>query len=133
MCKLAPKLFLLSVHGTRAEERLDEGLRCVYQQFGRPLMTTNISVELPARTTPPACLSAIEKLLNRGEAVAEETWKSLSDIELDSEIKAYREGVSEISKELEARGVANSLEVDSKAEEAEGTARIPGVEVDRLL
>ena len=49
-------------------------------------------------------------LLNASEAAAEARWAALTDTDLDDEIAAYRQGVRDISKELESLGVAVSID-----------------------
>ena len=81
----------------------------------------------------PPCMAAIKTLLDRDETVVEDRWKSLSDAELSGEITAYREGVLAISKELEARGVAVSLDAEESRKDPQAKGRIPGVEVSSSL
>jgi hypothetical protein len=49
--------------------------------------------------------TAVLALLDGDEASAEKKWTNLSDRELDEEIEAFRRGIEEISKALEASGV----------------------------
>ena len=45
-------------------------------------------------------------LVGESEAAAEARWAALSDAEVDSEIAAFRQGIRDISKELQSLGVA---------------------------
>ncbi len=67
-------------------------------------------------------------LLEGTEASADKRWAELSDQALDEDIAAYRGGIEDVSKELEALGVIVSLE-----ERTDGDgAGIAGMEVQRV-
>ena len=76
--------------------------------------------------------SGVEKasgLLNGSEATAEAHWAALTDADLDDEITAYRQGIRDISNELQSLGVAVSIDeapADAPAgpEDAEVTRRL---------
>ncbi len=52
-------------------------------------------------------------LLDGCEAAAETRWAALSDADLDSEIAAFRKGIRDVSNELQALGVAVSIDEPS--------------------
>ncbi|CAL5225927.1 g8721 [Coccomyxa viridis] len=65
------------------------------------------------------------RLLNGSEAGAEARWAALTDADLDDEIAAYRQGIRDVSNELQALGVAVSIdeaqaEAPAGPEDAEG-------------
>jgi hypothetical protein len=68
-------------------------------------------------------------LLEGTDASTDERWAELSDQALDEEIAAYRGGIEDISKELEALGVIVSLE---ERNDGDG-AGIAGLEVHTCL
>ena len=49
-------------------------------------------------------------LVGESEAAAEARWSALSDAEVDSEIAAFRQGIRDISTELQSLGVAVSAD-----------------------
>ena len=53
---------------------------------------------------------AATALVGESEAAAEARWAALSDAEVDSEIAAFRQGIRDISKELQSLGVAVSAD-----------------------
>lgn len=50
------------------------------------------------------------KLLNGSEATADARWAALTDADLDDEIAAYRQGIRDVSNELQSLGVAVSID-----------------------
>lgn len=54
-------------------------------------------------------------VLDGDEASTEKRWSELSDQALDEEIAAYRTGIEDVSKELEALGVIVCLEEQNGA------------------
>ena len=70
-------------------------------------------------------ISKAAALLEGTDASIDKRWADLSDQALDDEIAAYRSGIEDISKELEALGVIVSLEERSDGD----GAGIAGLEV----
>ncbi len=69
------------------------------------------------------------RLLNGSEAGAEARWAALTDADLDDEIAAYRQGIRDVSNELQALGVAVSID----EAQAEAPAGPEDAEVTGLL
>ena len=68
-------------------------------------------------------------LLNDSEACAEARWAALTDTDLDDEIKGYRQGIRDVSNELQSLGVAVIIdeaqaEAPAGPEDAEVTRRL---------
>jgi len=69
---------------------------------------------MDAEETPTTLKAAA--LLDGDEASTEKRWTELSDQALDEEIAAYRTGIEDVSKELEALGVIVCLEEQNGAD-----------------
>ena len=69
------------------------------------------------------------RLLNGSEAGAEARWAALTDPDLDDEIAAYRQGIRDVSNELQSLGVAVSID----EAQTEAPAGPEDAEVTRLL
>ena len=63
---------------------------------------TRLPDEVGERFTPETATA----LIGESEAAAEARWAALSDAEVDSEIAAFRQGIRDISNELQSLGVA---------------------------
>ena len=65
---------------------------------------------LPERVGERLTSETATALVCESEAAAEARWAALSDAEVDSEIAAFRQGIRDISNELQSLGVAVSAD-----------------------